>query len=492
MTPKDMMVADANAEAMGIPRTSLMENAGRCLAQRIIQNRDPCKVAIYAGNGGNGGDGFVAARYLLNEGFEVEVFLLSDPSSIKSKETKLNWEVLEKISKGITPLKLEVVRDSSYLSETDAEILIDALLGTGVRGELREPVSTAVDIINRSEGFKVAVDVPTGVDPGSGMVTDKAVQADVTITFHKVKVGLNIASVEYVGSIEACDIGIPIEAELFTGPGDLLRLQNRDYKSHKGQNGKVLVIGGSKDYSGAPALAALSSLAAGADIVVVACPHELSSIIRSYSPDLIVHPLSEDFLNPKDTDELIKLSENFDAVVLGCGIGREEETSLAVNDLVVEIEKPIVIDADALKLISPWVLPRRNYETVITPHAGEFKEFSGRDDHKALESRMEVIKDVSTESETTVLLKGPTDIIARNDNLKLNNTGNPGMTVGGTGDCLAGLTGALLAQGHDGFEAAVLGAYINGKAGDMAAYEYGYNFRATNLMKFVPEIFFEK
>ncbi|OPX58316.1 MAG: putative carbohydrate kinase [Methanobacterium sp. PtaB.Bin024] len=492
MTPKDMMVADANAEAMGIPRTSLMENAGRCLAQRIIQNRDPCKVAIYAGNGGNGGDGFVAARYLLNEGFEVEVFLLSDPSSIKSKETKLNWEVLEKISKGITPLKLEVVRDSSYLSETDAEILIDALLGTGVRGELREPVSTAVDIINRSEGFKVAVDVPTGVDPGSGMVTDKAVQADVTITFHKVKVGLNIASVEYVGSIEACDIGIPIEAELFTGPGDLLRLQNRDYKSHKGQNGKVLVIGGSKDYSGAPALAALSSLAAGADIVVVACPHELSSIIRSYSPDLIVHPLSEDFLNPKDTDELIKLSENFDAVVLGCGIGREEETSLAVNDLVVEIEKPIVIDADALKLISPWVLPRRNYETVITPHAGEFKEFSGRDAPKDLESRMEVIKDVSTESETTVLLKGPTDIIARNDNLKLNNTGNPGMTVGGTGDCLAGLTGALLAQGHDGFEAAVLGAYINGKAGDMAAYEYGYNFRATNLMKFVPEIFFEK
>jgi NAD(P)H-hydrate epimerase len=121
MTPKDMMVADANAEAMGIPRTSLMENAGRCLAQRIIQNRDPCKVAIYAGNGGNGGDGFVAARYLLNEGFEVEVFLLSDPSSIKSKETKLNWEVLEKISKGTTPLKLEVVRDSSYLSETDAE-----------------------------------------------------------------------------------------------------------------------------------------------------------------------------------------------------------------------------------------------------------------------------------------------------------------------------------------------------------------------------------
>ena len=487
MTPKDMMVADANADAMGIPRTSLMENAGRCLAQRIIQNRNPCKVAIYAGNGGNGGDGFVAARYLLNKGFKVEVFLLSDPSSITSKETRLNWEVLEKINKGTTPLMLEVVKDSSYLLKTDADVLIDALLGTGVKGELREPISTAVDIINRSEGFKVAVDVPTGVDPGSGMVKDKAVQADVTVTFHKVKVGLNIASVEYVGSIEVCDIGIPKEAEMFTGPGDLLRLQNRDYKSHKGQNGKVLVIGGNKDYSGAPALAALSSLAAGADMVVVACPRELSSIIRSYSPDLIVHPLSEEFLNPKDTDELIKLSENFDAVVLGCGIGREEETSLAVNDLVVEIEKPMVIDADALKLVGPGVLPRRNHETVITPHAGEFEEFSGRDAPKDLKSRIEVVKDVSLESETTVLLKGPTDIIAHNNNLKLNSTGNPGMTVGGTGDCLAGLTCALLAQDHYGFEAAFLGAYINGKAGDIAADEYGYSFKATDLLGFIPQ-----
>lgn len=489
MTPKDMMVADANATAMGIPRTSLMENAGRCLAQRITQNNDPCKVAIYAGNGGNGGDGFVAARYLLNKGFEVELFLLSDPSLIRSDEARLNWEVMERISKGTSPLKLEVIKDSSYLYENDAGIIIDALLGTGVRGNLREPISKAVDIINQSEGFKIAVDVPTGVDPGSGMVTDKAVRADVTLTFHKVKVGLNIASVEYVGSIEVCDIGIPKEAELFTGPGDLLRLVNRDNMSHKGQNGRVLIIGGSKEYSGAPALAALSSLAAGVDIAVVACPHELSSIIRSYSPDLIVRGLSENFLNPKDTDEIVKLSENFDAVVLGCGIGREDETSLAVNDLAVEIEKPLVLDADALKLVGPGVLPRRIHETVMTPHAGEFKDFSGLGAPLDLESRIDVVKEVSRESETTVLLKGGVDIIVHYDKLKLNRTGNPGMTVGGTGDCLAGLIGALLAQDHKGFEAAFLGAYINGRSGDLAEKEYGYNFKATDLLKFIPQAF---
>ncbi len=489
MTPKDMMVADANAEAMGIPRTSLMENAGRCLARRISQNKDPCKVTIYAGNGGNGGDGFVAARYLLNKGFEVELFLLSEPSLIKSSEARLNWEVLQRISEGTSPLMLRTIKDSSNLYESDSEVIVDALLGTGVNGNLREPISTAVDIINQSEGLVIAVDVPTGVDPGSGMVIDKAVRADVTVTFHKVKVGLNIASVEYVGSIEVCDIGIPLEAELFTGPGDLLRLINRDKKSHKGENGKVLIIGGSQEYSGAPALAAISSLAAGADLAVVACPQQLSSVIRSYSPDLIVHGLSNDFINPKDTDKLIKLSENFDAVVLGCGIGREEETSLAVNDLAVEIEKPLVMDADALKLVGPGVLPRRIDETVITPHKGEFKEFSGLEIPSDLQSRINMVKEVSKESETTLILKGEVDIIARNDNLKLNSTGNPGMTVGGTGDCLAGLIGALLAQGHDGFEAAFLGAYINGKAGDIAKEEYGYNFTASDFLRFIPMAF---
>ncbi|NYB51801.1 MAG: NAD(P)H-hydrate dehydratase [Methanobacteriaceae archaeon] len=489
MTPKDMVVADANADAMGIPRTSLMENAGRCLARRITQTRDPCKVSIYAGNGGNGGDGFVAARYLLNKGFEVEVFLLSEPSLIKSREALLNWKVLEEISKGTSPLTLEIIRDSSNLHETHSEVVIDALLGTGVSGDLREPISTAVDIINQSEGFIVAVDVPTGVDPGSGMVNHKAVRADVTVTFHKVKVGLNIASVEYVGSIEVCDIGIPREAELFTGPGDLLRISKRDETSHKGQNGKVLIIGGSKEYSGAPALAAMSALAAGADLAVVACPQHLSPVIRSYSPDLIVHGLSNDFINPKDTDELLKLSENFDSVVLGCGIGREDETSLAVNDLAVEIEKPLLMDADALKLVGPGVLPRRIHETVITPHKGEFKEFSGLNIPADLKNRINVVKEVSRESETTIILKGNVDIIACDDNLKLNKTGNPGMTVGGTGDCLAGLIGALIARGHDCFEATYLGAYINGKAGDLALEEYGYNFTATDLLKFIPKAF---
>lgn len=489
MTPKDMMVADANAEALGIPRTSLMENAGKCLARKIARDRRPCKVTIFAGNGGNGGDGFVAARYLLNQGFEVELFLLTHPSLIKSEEARLNWEVLQQISRGFGPLKLEIVLDSSYLRDTDAEIVVDALLGIGVKGILREPISTAVDIINHSNGFKIAVDVPTGVDPDSGMVNDKAVRADLTITFHRVKVGLKIASVEYVGSIEVCDIGIPPEAEIFTGPGDLLRLQKRDYESHKGQNGRVMVIGGSKDYSGAPALAAFSSLRSGADLVVVVCPQVVSSEIRSYSPDLIVKSLDDEVITPRDTEKILELAKNVDSVILGCGIGLEVETSEALNILLEEIQKPMIIDADALKIIEVEILSQRDYETVLTPHKTEFKALFSQEVLGNLEGMAEVVLEASKNSGCTVLLKSSVDIIATGDKLRLNSTGNPGMTVGGTGDCLAGLVGGLMAQGHHGFEAAFLGAYINGKAGDLAAEEYGYNFTATDILSFIPKVF---
>jgi ADP-dependent NAD(P)H-hydrate dehydratase / NAD(P)H-hydrate epimerase len=141
MTPKDMMVVDANAEAMGIPTSSLMENAGRCVAYRILHLTKPCKIAIFAGTGGNGGDGFVAARYLLNKGFEVEIFLLSHPSLIKSEEARANWQLLQKLSTDLNPLKISLIEDSSDLHSIDADVVVDAILGTGVKGNLREPIS---------------------------------------------------------------------------------------------------------------------------------------------------------------------------------------------------------------------------------------------------------------------------------------------------------------------------------------------------------------
>ena len=489
MNPRDMMVLDANAEALGIPRHSLMESAGKCLAYKLIHLTKPCKVSIFCGTGGNGGDGFVAARYLINKGFEVEIVFIGHPSRIKSEETRMNWDIIGKIEPFSLNLKISTIKDSSDLKVTDSEFIIDALLGTGTQGKLREPVSSAVDVINKSKGVKIAVDIPSGLDPLTGKVYDKAVQADYTVTFHQEKTGLKDAKKEYVGEIYVCDIGIPQEAEIFTGPGDLLRIKNRDSASHKGQNGRVLIIGGSRDNSGAPALAALSSLKSGTDLAVVACPSVVSSAIRSYSPDLIVKSLSKKYIKPKDVDKILELSKDADVLVVGCGVGREDETAEALNKLIQKVDKPLVIDADALKILDLSLIENSDSEIVLTPHSAEFKSFFNRKIPETLTDKIEVIKKASNKSNTTIILKGPVDIIAFEDEIKLNSTGNPGMTVGGTGDCLAGLIGGLIAQGHPAFEAAYLGAYVNGSAGDLAASEFGYRFTATDMIGYIPGAF---
>ena len=484
-----MNVIDSNASAMGISRLILMENAGSSIANRISHISKPCKITIFAGTGGNGGDGFVAARHLLNMDFEVDIYLLGHPSDIKSPETLKNWEILKNINIKTNSLGIHIIKDSSQLESTNSTVVVDAILGTGIKGNIREPVSSAVDIINNSTGIVIAVDIPTGLDPERGMVDHKAVEADFTITLHKQKKGVKNGDKKYIGKIVVCDIGIPREVELYTGPGDLLRLAKRKTSSHKGQNGNVLVVGGSTDYSGAPALAALSALRSGVDISIVACPNCVASPIRSYSPDLIVKGLSDNYINFDDTSKILDLSKKANSMVIGCGIGLEEETSLALNEMIEKIQKPIVIDADALKILDSKSLSKHRNEIVLTPHKAEFKAFFGVDIPEKLSQKIDVVLEYSKECKCTVVLKGNVDIISNGESVKLNATGNPGMTVGGTGDVLAGLIGGLLAQGHNAYESAYLGAFINGTAGDFAKKEYGYNYLASDVIEYIPKVF---
>jgi len=489
MTPKEMMVIDSNAENLGIPKSALMENAGKSVADHIIGAFDPCKVTIFAGTGGNGGDGFVAARHLLNNGYKVDLLFLGNPNRIKSPETLQNWIAIQNINTGLNSLKLEIIEDSSSLMKINSPVLIDAMLGTGIKGKIREPISRAIDVINKSQGIKIAVDVPSGLDPLTGEVPDKAVEADFTLTFHKIKIGLKHAKIRYVGNINIYDIGIPDEAEAFLGKGDLLRLKKRDLSSHKGNNGTVLVIGGSEDYSGAPTLAALSAFKSGVDLVYVASPRSVAPTIRSYSPDLIVKTLSDDFIVEEDVDKILELSNKADSIVIGCGMDRNEETAVALNEMVEEIKKPILFDADALKLLDVGLIKKIETDVVFTPHSAEFKALFGLDVPKDLKNKINTISEVAHQYRCTVLLKGALDIISNGKKTRLNKTGNPGMTVGGTGDCLAGLTGGLMAKGHNGFEAACLGAYINGRAGDMASKKYEYHFTASDMIKYIDDAF---
>ncbi len=489
MTPKDMMAIDSNSEELGIPKSSLMENAGKVVADHIMDTLDPCKVVIFAGTGGNGGDGFVAARHLLNNGYNVELFFLGRSDRIKSNETLQNWTTIQNINLGLNSLKLEIIEDSSSLKKVSSPVIIDALLGTGIKGNIKEPVSTAIDVINKSEGIKIAVDVPSGLDPLTGDIHDKAVEADFTLTFHKIKTGLKKAAIRYVGNVILYDIGIPAEAEIFLGKGDLLRLKKRDTSSHKGNNGRVLVVGGSQDYSGAPTLAAHAAFKSGVDLVHVACPRSVSATIRSYSPDLIVHTLSNDIIVEEDVDKIVELAKNVDSVVIGCGMGRDKETASALNEMVEEIKNPVIFDADALKLLDTKLLCKMESDVVVTPHSAEFKALFDLDMPSELKDKIELISKVSMENDCVTLLKGVLDIISNGPKTRLNKTGNPGMTVGGTGDCLAGIVGGLMAKGHIGFEAACLGAYINGRAGDMASVKYKYHFTATDMMKYIDDAF---
>ena len=474
-----MAAIDANCEYLGIKRLQLMENAGAAIARAVKERISRGKVVIIAGKGNNGGDAFVAARHL--SGYDARVILLGRKEEIKTPEALQNWNALEKIS-----IQLTQVVDSKALDRKlieNADIIIDGIFGTGVHGKIREPESTAIDLINTSGAFVISVDVPSGLDPDSGKF-ERSVKAGLTLTFHKMKVGLmSLDAKKYAGEIRVEDIGIPLDAEFYVGPGDIQPFLKRTPTSHKGDAGRVLVIGGGP-YSGAPALAALGALRAGADIVTVAAPRNVSDIIASFSPNLIVRALSGDILLEEDIAVISQLISRHDVVVLGMGLGTADETLNAIEKIV-PLCKKAVIDADALSM---RLVPLLSRKIIITPHAGEMKRLCGLDVPQDLKQRVKMIKDFANDHEVTVLLKGAVDIISEGAEVHVSRTGNAGMTVGGTGDVLAGLAGALFARCDSPLEAAASGAFINGAAGDLAFKEFGYGLLATDVIDCIPTV----
>lgn len=477
ITSSRMAAIDANCEYLGIKRLQLMENAGAAVARAVKERINSGRVVIIAGRGNNGGDAFVAARHL--GGYDTTVILIGKKEELKTQEALHNWNALEK-----TSIPLIEVTDSAAFDRAlikNADIIIDGIFGTGIKGKIHEPESTAIDLINDSGAFVISVDVPSGFDPDGGKF-ERSVHAGTTLTFHKMKAGmLSPDAREYAGEVRVVDIGIPMEAEFFVGPGDIKPFLKRPVTSHKGDAGRVLVIGGGA-YSGAPALAALGALRAGADIVTVAAPRSVSDIIASFSPNLIVRALSGDRLVENDIPVISELIEKHDVVVMGMGLGTADETQRTVRKIIPLCRKA-VIDADALL---PNLLSLLNKNVIITPHAGEMKRLSGVEVPFDQKEKVEFVRNFTKKNHVTVLLKGAVDIISDGIEVRANRTGNAGMTVGGTGDVLAGLTGALYAK-HDAFEAACAAAFINGDAGDMAFAEFGYGLLATDVIDYIPK-----
>jgi NAD(P)H-hydrate epimerase len=433
-----------------------MESAGRALADAVLALR-PKTVLILCGRGNNGGDGMVAARYL-QHGVDTAVCYLD--AGVRSPSCAHQLVALRSCRVALNPfVSTDDLRSLTPLFGK-ADVIIDALLGTGTSGVTREPLATCIAMANASQAQIIAADLPS---PG--------MRADRICAFHRPKVE---------GSA-IIDIGIPVEAEICTGPGDLTLIPFRKRTRHKGDGGEVLVIGGGP-YQGAPYLAGLGALRAGADIVRIASP------VFEPVPDLIYEHLFGDRIGEEHTERLIALAEHADVVVCGNGLGLESHGAVLA---VAPYCKKVVFDADALRL----PLPKAAHETVYTPHAGEFARIAGRHplhgDAGDACGRARAAKPAAKELGATILLKGPVDVITDGTRVRFNRTGDPAMSVGGTGDVLAGVTGALLCH-LPAFEAACIAAYVTGRAGERVAEMRGEGMLASDIVDCIPEELFRR
>ncbi len=476
----EVAVLDANAEALGVEVSTLMAAAGQGVAEAVLEHAPEGPVLVLCGPGNNGGDGLVAAGHLV-EHREVSVLLAGHGVS-----SSLAREALEALPSEVAVRSSDDLDDGALRTIVDdAACLVDGLLGAGIQGEPRGEVARLVDAVRASSGFVVSIDAPTGAG------TPRAIEADVTVALHAPK---QLPETAHPGELVVVDIGIPERAWTHTGPGEFSLYPRASQTQHKGQGGFVLIIGGGP-YAGAPALAAMAAMRAGADLAFALVPEPIWHTVASFSPNMVARPMEGEHLdldNPKNRVTLNKWLGAADAVVIGPGLGKmdpvRESVPIAV-ERVSELGVPMTLDADAL-----WAMAESELDlgrdTVLTPHAHEFRLLTGRapPDANDVEGRVKIAQDAARELGSTMLLKGPVDVIADGERAKRNATGTPAMSHGGTGDILTGIVAALQAKGLSGFDAARLGAYISGKAGELATEENSYGMIATDVLEAIPKV----
>jgi len=450
----DSRVIDANSEALGIPVSTLMDNAGKIVASFLHEHYPDGRILFVCGPGNNGGDGFASA--LLMDPDKVTVAMLRKSSQIHSEIAKQRYSKL-------------ACRVEEYSPElfSDADVIVDCALGTGIRkGKVKDPYRSFILEANTSGLPIVSVDVP------SGLGSDVTIIPQTTITFHDVKVGMND---DNCGNILVADVGIPVDAMKYIGPGDVLRYPVPDENSHKGENGRLMIIAGGP-YFGAPVMCSMAALRSGADIVRLFTPSNVAQSIATYCPVLMITPLPGDHLTTDSVDMLLEESMKYDTVLIGPGIGKDPDTMLAVKEFVRKCKTPMVIDADALSAIIGMEIFT---PTIITPHKGEFRK---------LDSKYGGPEPLAQLMNVTLLLKGHVDTITDGNATRYNRAGTAAMTAAGTGDVLSGSVAALLSKGLTTMEAASLGAFLTGMAGEYAFKDKSYGLIATDVIEEIPHV----
>jgi ADP-dependent NAD(P)H-hydrate dehydratase / NAD(P)H-hydrate epimerase len=460
-------------ETKKIPSLELMERAGEGLARVVSEHVPAGRIAVVCGKGNNGGDGYVAARVLRQAGRDVDVLALW-PSQWLSEDAQA---MLAKL-----PGDAPVAYDPALLAR--AHGLVDALLGTGSTGAPKETIARAIEDINGAGARVIAADIPSGVDASTGEVAGVAVRATATATFHRAKPGLWIAPGKaYAGAVSVVDIGIPTGA-----PGDadaglisagvLRDMPRRGAESTKFSSGNVVVVGGSRGLTGAPCMSALAAMRAGAGYVTVAAPAslELSFTVRLLEAMLAGLPEDGGALSPEALQPALSAVGRADAVVLGPGLGRSAGAQELARELMQRIDVPLVVDADGLNALAGRLdeLRHRRWPTVLTPHAGELGRLLEVESAEVGRARLHHAREAAARSKALVVLKGDDTLVAApSGRVAISRGGAPALATAGTGDVLAGVTGAMLAKGLSPAHAACAAVYAHLRAGQLAAASHG-------------------
>jgi len=490
-----------------IPGILLMENAGRGATEAILtffSDLQKKKVAIIAGKGNNGGDGFVVARHLMNHGISVKVFLLTDPKSLRG-DAETNHYIFHRMKGEIIPVPSSKEYQKVKREIEKADLLIDAIFGTGLDAEVRGYYREVIDHLNTLRKPIVAIDIPSGLNANTGKPLGTAIRAMLTITFGLPKVGLLISpGTDYVGTLKVVDIGIPknlveeekIQTHLIEEDEIRQFLDTpRRPDTHKGDYGHLLVIAGSVGKTGAAAMVCEAALRMGAGLVTLAIPKSLNPIMEMKLTEVMTEPLPE---TPKQTlslrafNAILRLCENKKAVVIGPGLGTFKETHSLIQKLIRTIDLPLIIDADGLNALAaqPKLLPLPNRSIVLTPHPGEMARLIHSTPKEVQENRIGVCKNFSQSSHAFLILKGyRTLIVTPRGEVYINPTGNSGMATGGTGDVLSGMIGGLVCQGFDILSSLQASVYLHGLAGDELARELGEkSLVATDIIRKIPAL----
>ncbi|MDD2732763.1 MAG: NAD(P)H-hydrate dehydratase [Desulfuromonadaceae bacterium] len=502
VTAQAMQEIDRQAiTGYGIPGLLLMENAGRrCVEEIVAEFGASGRCVVMAGKGNNGGDGYVIARLLGAKGWSVTVVILADREQI-SGDAATNLEMLpgSVINYCTGEGRLSARHRDDLLQ---ADVIVDALLGTGLQSSISGLYREAVELINTSGRPTVAVDIPSGIHGTTGLVLGCAVRAHSTVTFAFAKLGhVLYPGVEYTGRLVVADIGIPVTLMETASGYDFLNeetvrpmLRSRDRHAHKGHFGHCLIIAGSVGKTGAAALSANSAVRAGSGLVTLAVAESIHSILEMKTTEVMTFPLPDagnGYLAGSAAADIKKLLVGKDAIAIGPGIDRHPGTSALVQHLVETVDLPLVIDADGLNALAEdiTVLHRKNSKQVIlTPHPGEMSRLVGTSIADVEAARISVAEEFARNYDVFVVLKGARTIIASpTGETAINGSGNPGMASGGMGDVLTGIIVSLLGQGYSAWDACRLGVFLHGYAADTVATEKGeIGLNATDVIEKMP------